>query len=91
MLMLVEQLDELVRAAKDAWFQHKVLEAERGRNGGKLVWRCIRDIQWGRRGLVPVKTVVVKDDGWQYLHHSKGPARKMEEALYKDPQHSKLC
>ena len=52
-----------VRAAKDAWFQHKVLEAERGRNGGKLVWRCIRDIQRGRRGLVPVKTVVVKDDG----------------------------
>ena len=26
-----------VRAAKDAWFQCKVLEAERGRNGGKLV------------------------------------------------------
>ena len=51
-----------VRAAKDAWFQRKVLEAERGRNGGKLVWRCIRDIQRGRRGLVPVKTAVVKDE-----------------------------
>ncbi len=34
-----------VRAAKDAWFQRKVMEAEMGRNGGKVVWRCIRDIQ----------------------------------------------
>ena len=51
-----------VRAAKDAWFQRKVLEAERGKNGGKLVWCCIRDIQRGRRGLVPVKTEVGKDE-----------------------------
>ena len=51
-----------VREAKDAWFQRKALEAERGRNGGKLVWRSIRDIQRGRRGLVPVKAAVVKDE-----------------------------
>ena len=49
-----------MRTAKDAWFQHKALEAERGRNGGKLVWRCIRDIQRGRRRLVPVRAAAVK-------------------------------
>ena len=26
-----------MRAAKDSWFQRKALEAERGRQGGKLV------------------------------------------------------
>ena len=41
-----------VRSAKDAWFQRKAAEAEIGRHGGRLVWRCIRDIQRGRRGLV---------------------------------------
>lgn len=46
----------------DAWFQQKALEAERGRNGGKLVWHCIRDIQKARRGLVPVRTATVKDE-----------------------------
>ena len=51
-----------MRTAKDAWFQCKALEAERGRNGGKLVWHCIRDIQRGRRGLVPVRAAVVKDE-----------------------------
>ena len=48
-----------VRVAKDAWFQRKASEAERGRNGGKVVWQCIRDIQRGRRGLVPVRSAVV--------------------------------
>ena len=57
-----KEASRAVRAAKDAWFQRKALEAERGRNGGKLVWRCIRDIQRGRRGLVPVKAAVVKDE-----------------------------
>jgi len=51
-----------MRVAKDAWFQRKASEAERGRNGGKVVWRCIRDIQRGRRGLVPVKSAVVQDE-----------------------------
>ena len=40
----------------------KAMEAERGKNGGKVVWKCIRDIQRGRRGLVPVTTAVVKDE-----------------------------
>ena len=51
-----------VRPANDAWFQRKALEAERGRHSGKLVWSCIRDIQRGRRGLVPVRSAMVKDD-----------------------------
>ena len=53
-----------VRMAKNTWFQKKASEAERGKNGGKLIWRCIRDMQHGRRGLVPVRTAAVKyEDG----------------------------
>jgi hypothetical protein len=51
-----------MRLAKNTWFQKKASEAERGRNGGKLVWRCIRDIQRGRRGLVPTRSTIVKDE-----------------------------
>ena len=39
-----------VRAAKDAWFQQKASEAERGRNGGKVVWRYIRTSREGGEG-----------------------------------------
>ena len=51
-----------IRTAKDDWFQQNVLGAEKGRNGGKLVWKCIHDIQRGRRGLVPMRTAVVGDE-----------------------------
>ena len=51
-----------VRMAKNAWFQRKASEAERGKNGGKVIWRCIRDMQCGRSGLVPVRTTAVKDE-----------------------------
>ena len=47
---------------KDTWFQHKAREAERGRHGGRLVWRCIRDIQRARRSLLPVRSAMVKDE-----------------------------
>jgi len=50
------------RRAKNSWFQKKAQEAQDGKNGGKVVWRCIRDIQRGRRGLVPVKCVRVRDE-----------------------------
>ena len=53
---------KLMRKAKNDWFLHKALEAEKGRHGGKLVWHCIRDIQRGRRGLVPARTAVAKDE-----------------------------
>ena len=50
-----------VRLAKDAWFQRKATEAERGKSG-RLVWQCIRDIQNGRRGLVPFRSAAVRDE-----------------------------
>ena len=51
-----------VREAKNVWFQKKAAEAQRGRHGGKVVWRCIRDIQFGRRGLVPVRSMTIRDE-----------------------------
>ena len=38
-----------IRQARNAWFQSKAAEAQWGRHGGKVVWRCIRDIQLARR------------------------------------------
>ena len=51
-----------IREMKNAWFLDKAKEAQRGRNGGKLVWRCIRDIQRARRGHVPVRSMTVCDE-----------------------------
>ena len=51
-----------VRDVKNRWFQTKAAEASAGRNDGKVVWKCIRDIQRSRRGLVPVRVTVVKDE-----------------------------
>ena len=51
-----------VREVNNKWFQAKVVEASAGRNGGKVVWMCIRDIQRSRRGMVPVRTTAVKDE-----------------------------
>ena len=58
-----------MRAAKDKWFQHKAFEAERGRHGGKLVWKCIHDIQRGRRGLVPTRSATVRDENERWRRH----------------------
>ena len=38
------------------------MEAERGRQGGKLVWRCIRGIQRGKRGLIPLRSANIRDE-----------------------------
>ena len=51
-----------IREAKNEWFMKKAAKAQRGRHGGKVVWSCIRDMQRGRRGLVPVKMASVKDE-----------------------------
>ena len=51
-----------VRAAKNAWFTSKAEEAEQSRFGGKKVWKCIRDMQYGRRGLVPSRLSTVVDE-----------------------------
>ena len=40
------------KAIRNSWFQEKAEEAEREHFGGKKVWKCIRDMQHGRRGLL---------------------------------------
>ena len=37
----------------------KAFEAERETNGGKAVWQCIRDMQYGRRRLTTAWTAAV--------------------------------
>ena len=51
-----------VRRAKASWFKSKAVEAEKGRHSGKVVWKCIRDIQSCRRGLLPMRSSLVKDE-----------------------------
>ena len=53
---------QAVRRMKDSWFLQKAVEAEGRRHCRKVVWRCIRDIQRARRGMVPMKTTVVMDE-----------------------------
>ena len=43
-----------VREAKNSWFHVMAEEAQRGRFGGKEVWRCFRALKSGRRGLRPI-------------------------------------
>ena len=43
-----------VRQAKEDWYNRKAEEAEKGRYSGKIVWKCIPDIQRCSRGLLPV-------------------------------------
>ena len=50
-----------VRTAKNEWFLAKAEEVEREKFGGKRVWRCIRDMQRGRRGLIPSRIVAIHD------------------------------
>ena len=53
---------QAVRVEKDACLQHKAVEANRGMNCSKIVWRCIRDIHIARRGLVSERRAVVTDE-----------------------------
>ena len=53
---------QAARAAKNAWFTTKAEEAQLSRFGGKKVWKCIRDMQYGRRGLVPARLATVTDE-----------------------------
>ena len=52
----------MTREAKDEWFLKKAKGAQAGSYGGKVIWRCIRDIQRGREWLVPIKCVSVHDE-----------------------------
>ena len=53
---------QAVRAAKNSWFQAMAHEAQKGRFGGKEVWRCIRALQAGRRGLRPTRCTSIRDE-----------------------------
>ena len=53
---------QAVRGAKNQWYEAKAKEAQKGRFGGKLVWRCIRDMQHSQRGLVPSRSVTLLDE-----------------------------
>ena len=50
-----------MRAAKSDWFKKKAEEALAGRFSGKTVWKCIRDMQRGRRGLVPARLSTIRN------------------------------
>ena len=52
---------QAIRATKNAWFQDKAEKAHRG-FGGKTVWKCIRAMQYGRRGLRPARTGCIRDE-----------------------------
>ena len=52
----------VVCEAKNAWFQAKAEEAQRSRFGGKVVWKCIRDLQFTRRGLRPTRPNAMRDE-----------------------------
>ena len=48
------------------WFQSKAEEAQISRFGGKEVWKCIRAMQFGKRGLIPSRSSCIHDkDGNQ--------------------------
>ena len=51
-----KKAQKAIREAKNNWFLLKAKEEQGGVNGGKVVWKCIREIRRGKRGLVPVKT-----------------------------------
>ena len=47
---------------KNTWFLRKAEEIDRERFGGKKVWKGIRDMEWGRRGLLPSRSAVIHDE-----------------------------
>ena len=51
-----------IREAKNSWFRAKAQEAEGEHFGGKKVWKCLRDMQYGRRGRVPTRVVAICDE-----------------------------
>ena len=72
-----------VRDVKNRWFMDKAEEAQKVRFGGKKVWQCIRDMQYGRRGLVPSRLTTV-DDEQENPFDTGSPAGTMEKALLKN-------
>ena len=51
-----------MRKAKNALFQEKAEEIEKESFGGKKMWKKIRDMQRGRRGLIPSRAMTICDE-----------------------------
>ena len=51
-----------IREVKNSWFRAKAQEAEEEQFWGKKVWKCIRDMQFGKRGRVPTRVVAICDE-----------------------------
>ena len=65
-----------IRAAKNSWFQEKAEETERECFGGKEVWKCIRDMQRGHRGLLPSRSVVIHSKNGELCSSSASPHQR---------------
>ena len=57
-----EEARREIRKAKNAWFAAKAADIEHGSFSGVEVWRDIRDLQHGRRGLIPSRAVTITDE-----------------------------
>ena len=57
-----EEARREIRKEKNAWFAAKAADIEHGSFGGVEVWRGIRDLQHGRRGLIPSRAVTITDE-----------------------------
>ena len=51
-----------IRRAKNRWFESKAQEVEKGRFGGRTVWKCITDMQRERKGIQPSRIVTINDE-----------------------------
>ena len=66
-----------IREAKNSWFRAKAQEAEGEHFGGEKVWKCIRDMQFGRRDRVPpqwLPSVAALVSAWSYSSHCHSPS-----------------
>ena len=57
-----QEASRVIWKTKNDWFVAKATEIERGSFGGVEVWQGIRDLQYGRRGLIPSRVVTIDDE-----------------------------
>ena len=71
-----------IREPKNSWLRAKAQEAEGERFGGKKVRKCIRDMQFGRRGRVPTRVVAICDERGEPCSTPTEPAPALEKTLH---------
>ena len=64
---------------KNAWFQQKAGEVERAMNGGRGMWKGLRDIQRGRAGLRPVRSRAIRDHDGNLCTDQDGALQRWHE------------